>query len=141
MSQKYDLASPEWVREFHRILSDLPRGTLTGIDYSHWEELTSAPSDLSEPGSSSVSFHYQIDDGIVEAGPGLLETWDVKITIDYQTALVLTHTSTHDPDSAARANDEMTSAFTDGRLQIEGDLSKRPAFLSDLHDSIASITR
>jgi hypothetical protein len=129
---KVRFLSAAWIDAARTFLEDLVwRNGEPGRSFSLCERFTGAPDDIAPQGVAS--WHFRIVGKSVEVGSGEIGDCDVVITSDYDTAL---------PD-ARRFYPQDASAQTAAKASrsgLEGDLTRAPPYLVELHNLLAEIT-
>jgi hypothetical protein len=111
----YVFLSDEWIvaanaaRARHRV-SEIPFSLAMNL------KVTEAPF-----GDAPIDAHVSANDGIIAVDRGLLDEWDVTVTLDYETAKAVLVNA--DGEAAM-------AAFMAGRVRVEGDMTKLLAFQS-----------
>ena len=128
-------ASSDWVREARRVLEDLvTQHGEPGKTFSVCEVFTDAPQSVAPGGIAA--WHFSIDGQSVSVGEGEIPGTDVTIRADYETALPgarLVYTAETLAEIAKQPPPEKPA-------QIDGDMSKAPAYLVHLHNRMAEMT-
>jgi hypothetical protein len=102
--------------------------------FSVCERFTNAPADVAASGTAS--WHFRIDGKSVTVSLGELADADVRITADYAAALP-TARLVYTPEILARRAADRKSGRGGG---VEGDMSRAPAYLVELHNRLAIVT-
>ena len=130
---KVALASPAWL--------DLARGTLSelvqregtaGVTTSMCEVFVAAPDGsvgMCEPGRAA--WHFRIDGTTCHVDTGETDDVDLKVVFDYQSAVPFAR-AVITPDA-----DEVTGPTV---LDLQGDPTRMPRYLTDLHNALAEHT-
>ena len=134
-SEKFAFASGAWIDAARSILRDLvvDRGE-PGRRFSVCERFTNAPQDVASSGTAA--WHFRIDGKSVTVEPGEIADADVTITAAYEATL---------PNARLVYTPEILAQRAVNRAQgkapaIEGDMSKAPPYLVELHNRLAILT-
>jgi len=134
MSEKLIFASDAWVDAARDILEELVslHGQM-GRKYSCCERFTGAPAELSDTGV--VAWHFRIDGTAVSAQRGEVSDVDLLVTADYTATLPLARLI-YTPEILAQRQEDGPAPH----VTMEGDRSKSPAYLIELHNRLAAVT-
>ena len=133
---KVDFASAPWVDQARAVLDELvaTHGE-PGFAFSVCEIFTDAPTHVAESGTAA--WHFYIDGKTARVGVGEVGDTDVTIRADYETTLpaarlvytpeILAERASQPPDENAARN-------------VEGDMTRLPPYLVELHNRLAVIT-
>ena len=129
---KVTFGSHEWVNSARLILEDLVEAHgEQGTEFSVCEVFTDAPIGLAGPEETISSWHFRITGKSVEVGEGEIEDADVSVRVDYQEVL---------PKARLVYTPEILEEARKDSPISEQDRSKMPAWLIELHNSLAVIT-
>ncbi|WP_293678286.1 phytanoyl-CoA dioxygenase family protein [uncultured Phenylobacterium sp.] len=132
MGQRFEFLSQAWIDEARQFVS--ARGC--AADFSLCERFADPP-----PGIDG-SWWLRARDGVVEAGPGVLEGADVQVDGDYQAILALAQTVyAAGEDAVARARRELIHRAGTSAFRVAGQVPPAVApVLGELHDHLAART-
>lgn len=134
-SNKLAFASGDWIDAARTILEELVRDRgEPGRRFSVCERFTNAPPDFATSGIAA--WHFRIDGKSVTVGPGEIADADVTITADYEATLPAARLVYTPAILAQRA----ASRAQGGAPGVEGDMSKAPPYLVELHNRLAVLT-
>jgi hypothetical protein len=135
---RHEFMSAEWIamarEEITAVVSardlDVPEFTLS-------EEFTNPPEHLRH-GADTIGFFVRVGHGRLEVGDRPEPNADYRVISDYADALAIAR----DPDAAAADPAEAERRVAEGRLRMEGDVSRVLAVLQelDIHRLLASRT-
>ena len=135
---KYDFASAAWVDKAAIVLQTLvnEHGT-DGVSFSVCEVFTNAPTRVASSGTAA--WYFYIEGKNVRIGVGEEPGTDVRIQADYESSLPNVRL-VYTPEilEEMRTNTEERSADTSS--SVEGDMSKAPPYLVELHNQMAPLT-
>ena len=134
-ADKVDFASAAWIVAARSVLEDLVRTHgEPGKRFSVCEVFTDAPAHVAPAGVAA--WHFRIDGGRVEVGAGAADGVDVTIRADYASTLPSARLVYTPEVLEARAK----APPPENPPSIEGDMSKAPPYLIELHNRLAVIT-
>lgn len=135
MSDKLEFASAVWIAAAEFILGELValHGE-PGTTFSICEAFTDAPETVAPNGVAA--WHFYIDGNSVAVGTGEVSDTDVQIRADYQTTLPFARLVYTAEILAQRASEPPQAQSG----SLEGDMSKAPPYLVELHNRLAVIT-
>ena len=135
---KLDFAGKAWVDKATEVLETLvnEHGD-EDASFSVCEVFTDAPTDVSANGTAA--WYFYITGKSVRVGLGEEAGTDVRIQADYESSLPNVRL-VYTPEilEEMRANAEERAA--DASSSIEGDMSKAPPYLVELHNQMAPLT-
>ncbi|EHJ59823.1 hypothetical protein NSU_3405 [Novosphingobium pentaromativorans US6-1] len=124
----------EWFENASRILKELAaQHGKPGDSFSLCERFTGAPAEISPSGLAA--WHFRVEGMHAEANRGETDDADLRITGDYGSTLPMARL-VYTPDNAEQRKAHAAKFPT----LIEGDVSKVPGYLSELHNRLAVIT-
>ncbi len=139
---KYPFLSDEWIAAARRIREEHGSiGTPLPNDIRMNQVITEVP-----PGDRTVDAHIDTTSGNLEMELGHLESADVTVTLDYETAKSFFVEGANEAGMQA-----FTQAFMGGKVRVQGDLAKLlaalqqvsppdPAHVSTVQQQIRDIT-
>ncbi|TAJ72760.1 MAG: hypothetical protein EPO51_07475 [Phenylobacterium sp.] len=132
---KLTFAGPEWIAAAREILQDLTtRHGQPGDRFSLCERFTDAPPDIASSGVAA--WYFRIDGASAEVGPGEIADADATVTGDYVETLPVAR-QVYTPEILA----ERKAKRERGELKAQqGDWSRAPRYLSELHNRLAVLT-
>jgi len=120
---KYPFLSDEWIAAARRLREEHGSvGTPLPNDIRMNQVITEVP-----PGDRTVDAHIDTTSGNLEMELGHLESPDVTVTLDYETAKAFFVEGASEAGMQA-----FTSAFMGGRVRVQGDLAKLLAALQQV---------
>lgn len=132
---KLAFASPAWIAEARRILEELVAAHgRQDRRFSLCERFTDAPREIAPSGMAA--WHFRIEGKSVEAGPGEIPDAEVTITADYDETLPVARLVYTPEVLAERAARQAEGPQPDR----QGDMSRAPRYLVELHNRLALIT-
>lgn len=134
-ASKLEFAGPEWIAAAREILQDLARRHGRPDDrFSLCERFTGAPRGIAASGTAA--WYFRIDGASAEVGPGEIADADATVTGDYAETLPIARL-VYTPEILA----ERKAKRERGELKAQqGDWSRAPRYLSELHNRLAVIT-
>jgi hypothetical protein len=131
---KLAFAGAAWIDAARDILRELAaEHGVPGARFCLSERFTDAPADVAPDGAAA--WHFRIEGCSVSVAAGDCTDADVRITADYQKALP-TARLVYTPEILARRAANPAAP----RPGVDGDMSKAPAYLTELHNRLAVIT-
>ncbi|MBX3481999.1 hypothetical protein [Phenylobacterium sp.] len=132
---KLPFAGPAWIAAAGTILRDLAAAYgEPGQRFSLCERFTDAPPDVAASGLAA--WWFRIDGTTAEAGPGEIGDADASVTADYAATLPVARL-VYTPEIIA----ERRARRERGKLPSQqGDWSRAPRYLTELHNRLAVIT-
>jgi hypothetical protein len=126
--------SPEWLERAQQTLTELAaRDGTDGTSVSMCEAFNDAPAgSVGQNGDGRAAWHFRLDGTRCVAGGGEIDDADVKLVFDYDAVLPYAR-KVIDPATADTAEPLPIVSF-------EGDATKLPAFLLELHNRLATQT-
>lgn len=136
--EKLDFAGSAWVDKATKVLEALVNEHgQEETSFSVCEVFTDAPADVSASGTAA--WYFYIEGKSVRVGLGEEVGTDVRIQADYESSLPNVRlVYTPEVLEEMRANAEERSANTSS--SVEGDMSKAPPYLVELHNQMAPLT-
>ena len=136
--EKYDFASAAWVDKAGTVLQALvsEHGT-DGVSFSVCEVFTDAPSQVSANGTAA--WYFYINGKNVQIGLGEESGTDVRIQADYVTSLPNVRL-VYTPEIIEEMQKNAAERSQDSSSSVEGDMSKAPPYLVELHNQMAVLT-
>ena len=136
--EKLDFAGSVWVDKATKVLEALVNEHgQEETSFSVCEVFTDAPADVSASGTAA--WYFYIEGKSVRVGLGEEVGTDVRIQADYESSLPNVRlVYTPEVLEEMRANAEERSANTSS--SVEGDMSKAPPYLVELHNQMAPLT-
>ena len=138
MSQATDkvvFASPAWIERARLELESLAaEHGQPGERFSLCEVFTEAPAELAADGT--IAWYFYIDGKNVRVGTGEVDDADVKAWVSYAKILPTARLIYTPEYLAERANEPAGSQFD----KAEGDFSRTPAYITELHNRLAAVT-
>ncbi len=123
----YKFLSKEWVAEARKIREEYAgKGTPPAHAVKMNQIITDVPDEVAEGGT--VEAHMDTSDGEVKMDLGHLETPDLTVTLDYDTAKAIL------VDQNPQAG---MQAFMAGKIKVQGDMTKLMAMQSAPPDETA----
>ena len=111
MAEQYPFLSPEWMEAAKRIRDDMPHPDVPTVGQMKMNlVVTATPFDQGD-----VKAHVDTSDGEIIVEDGHLDTSDLTVTVDYETARALFV----DMDVNAALQ-----AFMAGKVKVQGDITK-----------------
>jgi hypothetical protein len=131
---KVEFLSEEWLEVARDVLNEIvTRHGKPGDYFSLCERFTDAPASIAPSGLAS--WHFRINGTSVQADSGEINDADVTITTDYQAILPMARL-VYSPDKA-----DLRKSHADKHpSRIDGDISKVPPYLGELHNRLAVVT-
>jgi hypothetical protein len=134
MREELIFASVAWVDAARDILEELAsQHGEPGRKYSCCERFTDAPAELSATGI--VAWHFRIDGTAVTVQRGDVTDVDLLVTADYAATLPMARLI-YTPEILAQQQEEGPPPH----VTMEGDRSKSPPYLIELHNRLAAVT-
>lgn len=132
---KLTFAGPEWIAAADAILQDLAATHGQPSDrFSLCERFTDAPREIAPSGLAA--WWFRLDGTTVKVGPGELDDADASVTADYTATLPIARL-VYTPEVIA----ERRAKRDRGELPSQqGDWSRAPRYLTELHNRLAVIT-
>ena len=136
--EKLDFAGSAWVDKATKVLEALVNEHgQEETSFSVCEVFTDAPADVSVSGIAA--WYFYIEGKSVRVGLGEEVGTDVRIQADYESSLPNVRlVYTPEVLEEMRANAEERAA--DASSSVEGDMSKAPPYLVELHNQMAPLT-
>ena len=136
--EKLDFAGSAWVDKATKVLEALVNEHgQEETSFSVCEVFTDAPADVSASGTAA--WYFYIEGKSVRVGLGEEVGTDVRIQADYESSLPNVRlVYTPEVLEEMRENAEERSANTSS--SVEGDMSKAPPYLVELHNQMAPLT-
>ena len=136
--EKLDFAGSAWVDKATKVLEALVNEHgQEETSFSVCEVFTDAPADVSPSGTAA--WYFYIEGKSVRVGLGEEVGTDVRIQADYESSLPNVRlVYTPEVLEEMRENAEERSANTSS--SVEGDMSKAPPYLVELHNQMAPLT-
>jgi hypothetical protein len=136
--EKFDFAGTAWVEKAGEVLRTLVKEHgEDGTSFSVCEVFTGAPSQVSANGTAA--WYFFIDGKNVQIGLGEEPGTDVRIQADYTSSLPnvrLVYTS----EILEELRKNAAEKPKDTSSSVEGDMSKAPPYLVELHNQMAVMT-
>jgi hypothetical protein len=133
--EKLAFAGAAWIAAARDILQQLvAEHGEPGRRFSVCERFSAAPAEVSPTGTAS--WHFRIEGRSVTVAPGEIADADVQISADYEVTLPIARL-VYTPEILARRGAEREAGPAPG---VEGDMSKAPAYLVELHNRLAIVT-
>ena len=135
---KLDFAGAAWIDKASEVLETLvSEHGEEGVSFSVCEVFTNAPTRVASSGTAA--WYFRIEGKNVRIGVGEEPGTDVRIQADYESSLPNVRL-VYTPEilEGMRANAEERAA--DSSSSVEGDMSKAPPYLIELHNQMAPLT-
>jgi hypothetical protein len=144
MAEKHEFGSSGWFDALKRAIERTIGAAGPEVESLRWtmcEVFVDVPPHLAQTRDGKAAWHCRIRGREVVFGLGEIDDADLKITVDYATALPLARLHLGaDPDVQARVNQILGEAVMSGKMKIEGDFTARPPLLAGLHDAMVAVT-
>jgi hypothetical protein len=116
--EKLEFGSSAYFAELRRVIEKaIATEDLSGITSILCEEFTNPPAHLRRNGSSSIGWHWRVNQGRSQIGEGVIDA-AFKIVIDYETAHIIAR-RIFGPEGGEVP--EMPGWVAEGKVRIEGD--------------------
>ncbi len=136
--QKIDFAGQAWVDKAGEVLQALvTQYGEDGTSFSVCEVFTDAPSHVSASGTAA--WYFYIDGKSVEFGTGEESGTDVRIQADYMSSLPNVRL-VYTPEILEEMRKNAAEQPENASSSVEGDMSKAPPYLVELHNQMAVMT-
>ncbi|MFQ5926332.1 MAG: hypothetical protein ACE5MH_02735 [Terriglobia bacterium] len=137
MTEKVAFASPEWVAIARTVLEELvAKHGEAGKSLSVCEVFTDAPPGMAGGDETTAAWHFRIVDKTVTVGEGEIPDADMKVRVDYKSALPMARL-VYTPELLA----QMERNPPQVEAQASGDRSNLPSYLVELHNRLAEVTQ
>ena len=132
-------ASPAWVDLARVVLDDLvTQYEQRGITFSICEKFMDAPPEFADK-RGVAAWHFYVNGNDVRVGRGSVADTDVRIRASWALALPGAR-QVYTPEFLAEQQKNPTPIPDDPHRSIEGDMSKAPSWLMELHNRLAVMT-
>ena len=136
--ERLDFASAAWVDKAGQVLNVLvSEHGEEGVSFSVCEVFTNAPTRVASNGTAA--WYFYIEGKSVRIGIGEQPGTDIRIQADYESSLPNVRL-VYTPEilEETRANAKKRSPDTSS--SVDGDISKAPPYLVELHNQMAPLT-
>ena len=136
--EKLDFAGSAWVDKATKVLEALVNEHgQEETSFSVCEVFTDAPSDVSASGIAA--WYFYIEGKSVRVGLGEEVGTDVRIQADYESSLPNVRL-VYTPEVLEEMRENAEERSANSSSSVEGDMSKAPPYLVELHNQMAPLT-
>lgn len=142
MEEKFEYASPQWVKYAKKIILDLfekAGDSAKDTKYSVCEIYQNAPSHLRNA-KGEVSWHFSINGNDISVESGEIDNVDFKVVGDYNLCQQIGRLLNGVPEDMKKWGELAKEGGKNGKLKWERS-RKGPVFLAPLHNILAKITK
>ena len=136
--EKLDFAGSAWVDKATKVLEALVNEHgQEERSFSVCEVFTDAPADVSASGTAA--WYFYIEGKSVRVGLGEEVGTDVRIQADYESSLPNVRL-VYTPEVLEEMRENAEERSANSSSSVEGDMSKAPPYLVELHNQMAPLT-
>ena len=136
--EKLDFAGSAWVDKATKVLEALVNEHgQEETSFSVCEVFTDAPADVSASGTAA--WYFYIEGKSVRVGLGEQVGTDVRIQADYESSLPNVRL-VYTPEVLEEMRENAEERSANSSSSVEGDMSKAPPYLVELHNQMAPLT-
>ena len=136
--EKLDFAGSAWVDKATKVLEALVNEHgQEETSFSVCEVFTDAPADVSASGTAA--WYFYIEGKSVRVGLGEEVGTDVRIQADYESSLPNVRL-VYTPEVLEEMRENAEERSANSSSSVEGDMSKAPPYLVELHNQMAPLT-
>ena len=137
---KMEFGSKAWTEKLRSVIEEAVAASTEDVDYSISEVYLDPPAHL-RGSDVDLGWHARVGGGRVQFEFTPSADVDVHVAADYASILPLARlVCGDDPSRQAERDRLMGELVGSGKLQVVGDLSKRPSILDHVHDHMAAVT-